>query len=141
VRCWVDEVEWTRVADFAAYGPYDTVFVASYNRLYFGDNVNGKLPTGSQIKIRYYYNEVVYSTYYANGMIAVPYDIALKGTSVYVYVECYNTPSYYYEFIDPIIDYTCDYISKPSPGSMGPGMGGDAILHTITPIDPVRLIV
>jgi hypothetical protein len=123
VDCWVDGELWKKVDDFTNSFDTDYHYKIESNTLYFGDGINGKLPSGLNIHIETYTDEITYTKYYPNGTIIVPYDLTLVGTSCYVYIEYYNTPSQYYTIDNPITQYNCSYWAKPATGNYDLGSG------------------
>jgi hypothetical protein len=114
VTVWVDGDEWTKVDDFTESFEEDFHYTIDDTKITFGNGINGKLPVGSTVHIEAYTDEIIYTKYYPSGTIIVPYDLVLEGTSCYVYIEYYNTPSAYYTLSNPITAYACDYLAKPS---------------------------
>jgi len=156
--------EWTRVIDFSLYTSTSKVFIVEsigeYDLIKFGDGEHGALAPSATATYISYQNEIPYSTYYAGGWIVIPYELALVGQSVYVYIDYYAVIWSYFAISSPETLYQMEYLyndklhktdipgALPSgtypPGQLDTvpipsGVGSGNILPIITPQPVTRL--
>jgi len=113
--CKVDGTEWTQITNFDESTADDTHYRIESNILYFGDNINGILPSGSEIEITNYTDELVLSKYYASGYLVLnDKDYNLEDTQCYVILNYYNIPSQFQILQSEVTNYEVTYLTKPS---------------------------